>query len=85
MEEFPLVFRFEILRVDSTPPDLQFGIFIGLIWGLLQLGQIIEAIPLSSRAWHLLAWGFSTSYGPDLLLHWSSVSIRPLEVCGLLL
>jgi hypothetical protein len=35
--------------------------------------------------WHLPAWGFGTSYGSDLFLHWSLLSIQPLEACSLLL
>ena len=62
-------------------PDLRFGIFTRGFGHLWQEGRIVEAIQCSSRAWHLPAWGFGTSYGSDLFLHWSSLSIQPLEAC----
>ena len=80
-----MVFQSEISEGDSTHPDLLFGIFIGGFGHLWQQGRIVEAIQCSSRAWHLPAWGFGTSYGPDLFLHWSSLSIQPLEACCILL
>jgi hypothetical protein len=65
-------------------PDLLFGIFIGVIGHLWQQCQIVEAIQCSNRVWHLPSWGFGTSYGSDLFLHWSLLSIQPLEACSLL-
>jgi hypothetical protein len=39
LEEFPLVFRFEISGGYSTHPDLQFGIFSIAFGGLLHQGR----------------------------------------------
>jgi hypothetical protein len=68
LEEQSLVFRFEILGGDSTHPDLQFGIYIGLIWGLLPLGRIIEGFSLLLER-GFSGWGFGIAYGLDLYLY----------------
>jgi hypothetical protein len=61
-------------------PDIQFDIFTKGFGHLLQQVGIVEAIQGSSRAWYLPAWGFGTSYGPDLTLVLVFIVIQPLEV-----
>ena len=60
-------------------PDLLFGTFTRGFGHLWQQDQIVEAIQCSSRAWHLPAWGFGTSYDPDLILVLVFIVIQPLE------